>query len=211
MIELGTKAYPYRSFRAVSSEILNQFSYLQVNITIYLKEGIKVYVEDDVSYFLNMESVSITSYSDTSPTPGKALLVPTSIGQYGISERAAFHILNHTDLPIEEKIGLKSYGDSELAKLRTNSVTFKISETSFSFTNIDSYREEVDYNGESFLFYPIYLQNRDIVISMFFSNFSSIFAILILFRKCRIQHYWNHSVLYRSNELLRREHLAWLL
>ena len=35
MVELGTITYPYRSFRAVASEILNNFSHQNVNITIY--------------------------------------------------------------------------------------------------------------------------------------------------------------------------------
>ena len=35
MVEIGTITYPYRSFRAVASEILNNFSHQNVSITIY--------------------------------------------------------------------------------------------------------------------------------------------------------------------------------
>jgi hypothetical protein len=165
MLELGTKEYPYRSFKAVSSEILNQYSYLQINITIYLKEGIKIYIEDDTTYFVNLHSVTMTSYSDTSSTPGRALLVPTAIRQHGISKRAAFHLLNHTDFLIEEIISMKSYSDAELFKLKTPQVTLKISETFFSLISINAYREEVDYNASKFMMYLIYLQDRDVIVS----------------------------------------------
>jgi hypothetical protein len=165
MMELGTKSYPYRSFKSISSEILNQYSYLQIQIYIYLREGTTVYLEDDTTYFINLRSVTITSYSKTSSTPARSLLVPTTISQHGISERAAFHLLNHTDLPINETIAKKTYLDSELAKLDLRQVTLKISETSFFFLHINVYREEIDYNTDKLLMYLIDLQNRDVMVS----------------------------------------------
>ena len=63
IIELGTISYPYKSMRAISSEILNIFSHLNVNITIYLKENTTVYISDYTSYFLNITSIKIMSYS----------------------------------------------------------------------------------------------------------------------------------------------------
>jgi hypothetical protein len=165
MLELGTKAYPYRSFKAVSSEILNHFSYQDVNITIYLKEGTNVYIEGDTTYFLGITSVTVTSYSDTSSDSKRALIIPTSIPQHGISERAAFHLLNHTNLPIAEKISLKNYNDVVLGKLGMQLVTFKVTETSFAYVNLDAYTEEIDYNVEKSLMFLIYLQNRDATVS----------------------------------------------
>jgi hypothetical protein len=165
MIELGTKEYPYRSFRAVSSEILNQFSHQDLNVTIYLKGGTKVYIEDDTTYFINISKVTITSYSDNPLSLERALIVPTAIPQHGVSERAAFHLLNHTDLKVVDILSQNSYSDSLLAKLSVSKVTIKISETSFSLIDVDVYREEIDYNSESLFMFPIFLQNRDVVVS----------------------------------------------
>lgn len=164
MLELGTKSYPYRSFKAVSSEILNQYSYMNINITVKVRENTTLYIEDDTTYFLNLGSVTITSYSDSSLSPEKALIIPTTISQIGVSERAAFHLLNHTNLPIDSKISLKSYSSTVLGNLKQTGVTFKISETSFALINVDVYREEIDYNSDKYVMYPVYLQNRDITI-----------------------------------------------
>jgi hypothetical protein len=167
MLELGTKLYPYRGFKSISSEILNQYSYLDISITVKLKESETIYIEDDTTYFLNLGSVTIMSYSDSSSSPEKALIIPTTISQLGISERAAFHLLNHTNLPIDTKISMKNYSSSALGKLSQTEVTFKISETSFSMINVNVYREEIDYNSDKYVMYPIYLQNRDITIGRF--------------------------------------------
>jgi hypothetical protein len=167
MLELGTQQYPYRSFKSVSSEILNLLSYHDINITIYIKEGTTIYIEDDTTYFLVIGSVIITSYSSTSSSPTRALLIPTIIPQHGICQKTAFHLLSHTDLLISEKILMKNYSDAELGELRTDKVTFKIAETSFSLINVDVYREEIDYNKDSIFLFPIYLQNRDVTIGMY--------------------------------------------
>ena len=66
IIELGTISYPYKSMRAVSSDILNIFSHQNVNITIYLKEYESVYMSDLTGYYLNITSIHITSYSTSS-------------------------------------------------------------------------------------------------------------------------------------------------
>ena len=66
IIELGTISYPYKSMKAVSSDILNNFSHLNVNITIYLKEYESIYMSDLTGYYLNITSILITSYSTSS-------------------------------------------------------------------------------------------------------------------------------------------------
>ena len=63
LIELGTISYPYKSMKAVSSDILNNFSHQKVNITIYLKEYEYVYMSDLTGFYLNITLVQITSYS----------------------------------------------------------------------------------------------------------------------------------------------------
>ena len=66
IIELGTIKYPYKSMRAVTSEILNIYSNLNINITVYLKENEDVYISDLTSYFIiNITSIKVMSYSDT--------------------------------------------------------------------------------------------------------------------------------------------------
>jgi hypothetical protein len=165
MIELGTKEYPYRNFRAVSSEILNHFSYKKLNITIYLKTGTKVYLEDDTTNFINIQNVTVTTYYDNSLLPVRALIVPTRIAQHKVNARAAFHLLSHTEIYVNEQIAQKAYSESTLGSLSMRRVTLKILEMSFSLVDVDVYREAIDYNSESFFMLAIYIQNRDIVVS----------------------------------------------
>jgi hypothetical protein len=165
MIELGTKEYPYRNFRAVSSEILNHFSYKNLNITIYLKGGTKVYLEDDTTYFINIFSITITTYYDNSSPSSRALIVPTTIAQHKVNARAAFHLLRHTEIYVDEQIAQKAYSESTLGSFSMRRVTLKILEASFSLVDVDVYREAIDYNSESFFMLAIYIQNRDIVVS----------------------------------------------
>jgi hypothetical protein len=170
MIELGTKEYPYRNFRAVSSEVLNHFSYKNLNITIYLKGGTKVYLEDDTTYFINIQNVTVMTYYHNSLLPVRALIVPTTITQHKVNARAAFHLLSHTEIYVNEQITQKAYSESTLGSLSMRRVTLKILETSFSLVDVDVYREEMDYNSESFFMLAIYIQNRDIIVSKPFLN-----------------------------------------
>jgi hypothetical protein len=104
LYEIGTKEYPFRTFKSVASEVLNHLSYKSINVTILLKEETKVYIEDDTSYFLGLESVTISSYSDESDLSKRAIIVPTVIPQLGLLKRANLNILTHADLRISSTI-----------------------------------------------------------------------------------------------------------
>jgi hypothetical protein len=104
LLEVGTINYPFRTFKSVSSEVLNHLSNKNLNLTILLKEGSKTYIEDDTTYFLGLNSVTLSTYSDGPSTTDKALLVPTAIQQHWLSGRASFNILTHWSLNINEAI-----------------------------------------------------------------------------------------------------------
>jgi hypothetical protein len=104
LYEIGTKEYPFRTFKSVASEVLNHLSYKSVNVTILLKEETKVYIEDDTTYFLGLESVTLSSYSEESEISRRAIIVPTAILQFGLLKRAPLNILTHTDLRINSTI-----------------------------------------------------------------------------------------------------------
>jgi hypothetical protein len=148
-MELGTKIFPYKTFKPVSYEILRLFSHSRYNLTILIKDGTKVYIEDDTNFFMSMGSVTISTYSWYPSNSGKALIVPTTIPQTDISGRNAFHVLKNIDLPIEEIISMGNYDESVLQKIKRTGTTFQIVQTNFSIKNVDIYREEIDYNEDS--------------------------------------------------------------
>ena len=94
----------------------------------------------------------------------KALIIPTSIPQHGISEKAAFHLLKNTDLLLNDVISNGTLTPAELAKFPSDA-TIQIVRSSLTIENIDFYREEIDYNAIKTLFKPINLQHRKIKIS----------------------------------------------
>ena len=164
-MELGTQKYPYRNMRSATSEILNHYSFTDVNINIYLKENARVYVEEDTTYFFRMNTVTVTSYSDTSENPGRALIVQTSIVQPTMSSKASFHLLKHTDIDITNSMLSGGYEGTTLLNLNQLRRIFRIIETNFTMYNVNAYSEVVDYNRDTFFMQAFMLQNRDITIS----------------------------------------------
>jgi len=164
-MELGTQRYPYRNVRSATSEILNHYSFTDVNINIYLKENARVYVEEDKAYFFRMNTVIVTSYSDTSGDPGRALIVETSIAQPSMSAKASFHLLKHTDIDITNALTTGGYEGTTLLLINLSNRIFSIIETNFTIHNVNVYSEEVDYNRNMFLTQAHMLQNRDIIFS----------------------------------------------
>ena len=164
VMEFGTQQYPYRNFRSAASEILNHYSLTDVDVTILLKENTRVYIEEDTTYFIRMNLVTIKSYSDFSSDPGRALIVQTSITQPEMSGKAVFHILQHTNLDTRNQITLGGYSDDSKAKFAATRRIFKVIETNFTFSNINAYSEEVDYNSETYFIFPYLLQNRNVTI-----------------------------------------------
>ena len=79
VMEFGTKQYPYRYFKYASSEILNQFSHKDAEITVYLKEGTDVYIKEGDTFFLNITKVTVISYSNSVDSPDYVRIIPTSI------------------------------------------------------------------------------------------------------------------------------------
>ena len=86
-IELGTLAYPYRSFKAAASEIVNHYSHSEAEITLYIKDG---YIELTTFYFLNITSIKITNHPDYQLMNRKASVVLTKTAQLGISLKGSF-------------------------------------------------------------------------------------------------------------------------
>ena len=164
-MELGTQNYPYRNVRSATSEILNYYSFTDVNINIYLKENARVYVEEDKAYFFRMNTVTVTSYSDTSDNPRRALIIETSITQPSMSAKASFHLLKHTDIDITSALVTGEYGSTTFSYLNQNKKAFNIIESNFTIHNVNVYSEEIDYNRDTTFMQAYLLQNRNIIIS----------------------------------------------
>ena len=146
--------------RAAMSEVLNQYSHLDVNVTVYVKENTEVYVEDNTNFAINMTSITIASYSETSALSGRATLIPTLIKQNNVLSKAAFSILKNTDLRLTQVLEAGDFSTSEINQIQGDGVTFIAARTSIKFKDIDIARQITDYYLNNMLVLPIYLQDK---------------------------------------------------
>jgi hypothetical protein len=170
MLELGTLEYPYRTMKSATSEILNLFSNTNLEATIYTYSS---YIEDGMNVFINMTNISFKSHPDVTTNGRRSILTFTQIAQHDISERALFHLLTTTDMPVQDMLnnGLIPEAEQELALSNDGSSIVAV-RTGISFEDIDLYREEIDNGQDITLLNAIYLRHLTYEFSKLSSQFS---------------------------------------
>lgn len=153
-LELGTLEYPFRTFKAASSEILNHYSHSEVDISIFVKDG---YIQLETFYFLNMSSVSIHRHPEYLAADRRAYLIFDRNIQAGISAKARFHILANTDTMPDDIISNGNFLESELGELSKPNFGFMLARTNLEINGIDIYSTQIEY-----LIVPIYLQSKGV-------------------------------------------------
>lgn len=99
IIELGTKAYPYKSIGLPFVEILNYHSHSDRTIHVYLKENEDHQMLSETTYIINITQVTVESYSETdSSTSIYANLIMRNSGVTFFNSRTVFNILKHSTL-----------------------------------------------------------------------------------------------------------------
>lgn len=159
VMEFGTKQYPYRYFKYASSEIINQFSHKDVEITVYQKEGTDVYIKEGDTFFLNITKVAVKSYSDSVDSPDYVIIIPTSFEQPSDSKKAAFNILSHTNSNVNQAIAKGSFTSTELGLIFTTPSAFVLVRSGFSIEKAKVLREIGSIQQEVNFVFPIYLQH----------------------------------------------------
>ena len=135
-IELGTLANPYKSIKAAFVELLNYHSNQDKSVAIYLKEHQRHYLEEN-NYILNITNVTITTYTDQLFITSKAKIIQTLTPQSVHSKRTSFHLLNETDLRLNETILEGGYTESEVLQLNSIQVTLFSLRSNTYIDNID--------------------------------------------------------------------------
>jgi hypothetical protein len=135
-------------------------------------------MEDQSAVFINMTNVIYKGHPDLTENGDRSTLTLTQIVQDDISERALFHLLTSTNMPVQSILntGLIPDSEQELALLNDGSSIVSV-RTGVSFEDINLYREEIDYNKDITLMNAIYLQHLTYGFSKFkfsyeFHNFT---------------------------------------
>lgn len=101
-IELGTKAFPFKSINLPFVEILNFYAHSTKTITVNVKEHTNNMMLWKSNYIINMTQVVVQPYSDTdSVTPGYANIYIKDIGVRIISSQTQFNILKNSTLMLD--------------------------------------------------------------------------------------------------------------
>ena len=137
ILEIGSREHPYKSMRALMSELLNHHSNQYKNINIYVKENTKVYIEDITNFIINITYVKITSYSDSEDNPTIATLIPTKFPQSDRSQKSAFNILRNSELNLSKIITESKITDYEKGFIKDKEATITIIRSSFEMSNIE--------------------------------------------------------------------------
>ena len=157
---LELNKYPYRYFKYVSSEIINQFSHKALEITVYFKEGTDVYIREGDTFFINITNVKVTSYSDGVNPPDYVRIIPTSTVQPSDSKRAAFNILSHTNSSVNQAIAKGSFTSTERINFQQHLQHLCLSGADSQFRKSKCMERDWRHTQTTVNFvFPIYLQH----------------------------------------------------
>lgn len=156
-MELGTLEHPFRTMKAATFEILTLWNNMDVEVTVFIKD---VYLGESTVYFINTTKVTFERHPDYALLDRRALLTFTTIDQDSISEKAAFHLFNTTELDVQAAVDKGSFSEGELQTISQAVDPIFAHRSSVAFKNIDLYREQIDFALNSQLIHASYLQEK---------------------------------------------------
>ena len=163
-VEIGTEEFPYRTIAPVFAEILKHMSHSNLTISIWVKEGTTLMIEESQIFILNITEISLSTYSSSSDLPGYATLVSTDSAVEGLSKKAALNIIKSVDVDLTDAISKGDFTSYELESLGRTGDTFQVWRTSISFSNFIVKRISDTLHSGLFLF-PLYFQDKVLTLS----------------------------------------------
>ena len=116
IIELGTKAYPYKNIGLPFVEILNYHSHSNNSINIYVMENTDNYMLWNSNYIINITSVSVQSYSLMSTSTQKYANIYIKNKDVSMfANKTIFWILKDNTLRLHDKINYELVMDEEIS------------------------------------------------------------------------------------------------
>ena len=120
IIELGTKAYPYKNIGLPFVEILNYHSHSNNSINIYVMENTDNYMLWNSNYVINITSVSVQSYSSISTSTQKYTNIYIKNKDVSMfSNKSIFWILKDNTLRLLDKINYELMMEDEISSSKS--------------------------------------------------------------------------------------------
>jgi len=102
ILELGTKAFPFKNIGLPFVEILNYHSHSNNTISVFIKENTEHNMLHNSNYVINISHVIVESYSDLDQViPDYANIVMKNSGVIKLSAKTIFNIIKHTTLRLD--------------------------------------------------------------------------------------------------------------
>ena len=139
-------------------------SHSNLSISIWVKEGTTLMIEESQIFIVNITEISISTYSSSSDLPGYATLVSTDSAVEGLSKKSAFNIIKSVDVDLTDAISQGDFTSYELESLGRTGDTFQVWRTSISFSNFIVKRISDTLHSGLFLF-PLYFQDKVLTLS----------------------------------------------
>ena len=99
IIELGTKAHPFKNIALPFVEILNYFSHSDRNLTVFVKEKTNNLLMWRSNYIINITMVTVESYAESEEDiPNYANLIIKNADVTKLTSKTVFNILKNIDL-----------------------------------------------------------------------------------------------------------------
>ena len=168
VLELGTKAFPFKKIGLVFLEILNLSSHSDRNITINLKESTTNEMMALQAYIINVTNVEIRSYSDSAFAPRPANIFVSDFAVPYFTSKTRFNIVKEPTLKLAENVNKPGYSPEEKGIEVLINVGIVVNRANFRMSNIHVSRDVVAGKGWPTQFLrPVYVQGKYLV-----SNYS---------------------------------------
>jgi len=139
IIELGTRAFPFKNMGLAFVEILNYHSHSTNIVSVFLKEGVTHNALVNSTFIINMTEVIVESYTNSKiHTPAYAYISLRNSGVVMMnSKRTAFNILKHNNLRLDSIIKTSEISELEYrnSKLESSNINIVIIFEAVFFSN----------------------------------------------------------------------------
>lgn len=151
LAELGSKDFPFKELSMPLLLVQNYLEFQDVNITIFIIENSIVYIPPDLAYFVNMGSVTITTYAETQHEPEQSIIkiLPDNIPSF--SPKSKFILLSDLTPKLGTILANPSLTEKQKEEISLTQVGFHITGTNFEMAKIDIQSTVPDQNFVIFL------------------------------------------------------------
>lgn len=176
VIELGTKAYPYKNIGLVFIEILNFHSHSErtvqnpanpeSGVKIFLHEYTTNYMSQYQNYIVNMSQVSIDSYTYQVGDPGRAEIFGVKNEIDLFSGETIMNLLIDGTLNLEENINREGINYKEIFEIQSKNANIYLLRSSLELNNINVYKDVVNESKVLSIFIkPLFLQAKNVTLT----------------------------------------------